>query len=150
MRSPGAPSVTFLPGLTPERAAAYWRDVARAAEHGRAGDDRGAGRGWRSLASCRSSRSASRNQPHRAEIAKLLVHSRARRRGVGASLMRAAEDAARTMGRTLLNLDTAKGDDAERLYMPASAGGAPARSRVFALAPSGQLATTVLFWKRLD
>ena len=56
------------------------------------------------------------NQPHRADIAKMQVHRRARRRGLGEALMRAAEDAARGAGRTLLVLDTVTGSDAERLY----------------------------------
>jgi GNAT superfamily N-acetyltransferase len=55
------------------------------------------------------------NQPHRADIAKMLVHRRARRRGVGAAILAAAEDAAGAAGKTLLVLDTASGD-AERLY----------------------------------
>jgi GNAT superfamily N-acetyltransferase len=55
------------------------------------------------------------NQPHRGDIAKMLVHRRARRRGVGAALLAAAEDRALGAGKTLLVLDTASGD-AERLY----------------------------------
>ena len=56
------------------------------------------------------------NQQHRAEIAKLLVHPHARRRGIGRALMEAAEDVARSAGRTLLTLDTRTGDSAEPLY----------------------------------
>lgn len=56
------------------------------------------------------------NQPHRADIAKLLVHRRARRNGLGAALMLAAEDEARRIGRTLLTLDTESGGAGERLY----------------------------------
>jgi GNAT superfamily N-acetyltransferase len=56
------------------------------------------------------------NQPHRADISKLLVHRRARRRGVAEALMHAAEEAARGMGRTVLVLDTVTGGTAERLY----------------------------------
>lgn len=56
------------------------------------------------------------NQAFRAELAKLLVHPRARRQGLGAALMRAAEDEARRIGRTLLTLDTETGSAAERLY----------------------------------
>jgi GNAT superfamily N-acetyltransferase len=56
------------------------------------------------------------NQAFRADLAKLLVHRRARRRGLGGALMRAAEDEARRIGRTLLTLDTETGSDAERLY----------------------------------
>jgi GNAT superfamily N-acetyltransferase len=57
------------------------------------------------------------NQAFRADVAKLLVHRRARRRGIGAALMGAAEEEARRIGRTLLTLDTETGSDAERLYM---------------------------------
>src|SRR5207244_2338252 len=56
------------------------------------------------------------NQPHRADVKKLLVHRASRHRGIGAALMTAAEHAARPHGRTLLVLDTAVGGDAERLY----------------------------------
>lgn len=56
------------------------------------------------------------NQTFRADLAKMLVHSRARRRGLGAALMRAAEDEARRIGRTLLTLDTEAGSAGERLY----------------------------------
>ena len=88
------------------------------------------------------------NQPHRADVAKMLVHRRARRLGVGAAVLRAAEDAARMAGKTLLVLDTAS-NDAERLY---------ARNgwqRVgiipeFALMPDGAPCATVVYYKRLD
>lgn len=56
------------------------------------------------------------NQAFRADLAKMLVHRRARRQGLGAALMRAAEDEARRIGRTLLTLDTQTGSAGERLY----------------------------------
>jgi GNAT superfamily N-acetyltransferase len=56
------------------------------------------------------------NQAFRADLAKMLVHRRARRQGLGAALMRAAEDEARRIGRTLLTLDTETGSAGERLY----------------------------------
>lgn len=56
------------------------------------------------------------NQPHRAEVAKLLVHRRSRRTGLGTRLMQTIEDAARRAGFSLLTLDTKRGDTAERLY----------------------------------
>ena len=56
------------------------------------------------------------NQPHRADVAKMLVHSRARRQGLGARLLRAAEEAAAEAGRTLLILDTVEGREGHRLY----------------------------------
>ncbi|TDQ81400.1 acetyltransferase (GNAT) family protein [Dongia mobilis] len=56
------------------------------------------------------------NQPHRADIAKMLVHRRARRQGLGKALLDAAESHAREIGRTLLTLDTESGSDGERFY----------------------------------
>lgn len=56
------------------------------------------------------------NQPHRADLAKMLVHRRARRQGLGLALLRAVEAEARRVGRTLLTLDTESGSDGERLY----------------------------------
>lgn len=60
---------------------------------------------------------APENQSFRADLAKMLVHSRARRRGLGALLMQAAETEARRIGRTLLTLDTETGSDGEKLYL---------------------------------
>jgi GNAT superfamily N-acetyltransferase len=85
------------------------------------------------------------NQPHRADIRKLLVHRSARKHGIGAALMTRAEAEAKARGRTLLVLDTASGD-AERLY---------ARSgwqRVgivpdYAMWPGGGFCDTTFFWK---
>ena len=87
------------------------------------------------------------NQPHRADIKKLLVHRSARKHGIGAALMQRAEQEAKARGRTLLVLDTASGD-AERLY---------ARSgwqRVglvpdYAMWPQGGFCDTTFFWKKL-
>ncbi len=88
------------------------------------------------------------NQPHRADIAKVLVHRRARRRGLAAALMAAAEAAALELGRTLLVLDTVEGGDAERLYERLGwqrVGAIPD----YALFPDGRLCATVVFYKRL-
>jgi GNAT superfamily N-acetyltransferase len=88
------------------------------------------------------------NQPHRADIAKMLVHRRARRRGVGSALMRAAENAAREAGKTLLVLDTATGGDAERLYARLGwtlVGVIPD----YALWPQGGLCSTSLYYRKL-
>jgi GNAT superfamily N-acetyltransferase len=88
------------------------------------------------------------NQPHRGEIAKLLVHRSARRRGVAQLLMEQAEAAARAEGKTLLVLDTVTGDPAERLYERLG------WSRVgvipgYALYPDGRPCDTTVFWKGL-
>ena len=88
------------------------------------------------------------NQPHRAEIAKLLVHRDARRQGVAERLMAAAENEARAAGKTLLVLDTVTGDAAERLYTRLG------WSRVgvipnYALYPDGRPCATTVFYKEL-
>ena len=88
------------------------------------------------------------NQPHRADLSKMLVHRRARRRGVGKALLHAAENFARENGKRLLVLDTASGD-AERLY----ARGGWIRVGVvpgFALWPEGGLCDTTFFYRRLE
>lgn len=88
------------------------------------------------------------NQPHRADIAKMQVHRRARRKGVGAKLLAAAEASARKAGRTVLVLDTVTGSDAYRLYERLGyqrVGEIPD----YALWPEGGLCPTTFFWKRL-
>src|SRR5258708_18582128 len=88
------------------------------------------------------------NQPHRADVAKMQVHRRARRRGLGAALMRAAEAAAREAGKTLLVLDTVTGGDAERLYARLGwqrCGVIPG----YALWPQGGLCSTTVFYRVL-
>jgi GNAT superfamily N-acetyltransferase len=88
------------------------------------------------------------NQPHRGDIAKLLVRRSARRRGIAARLMEAAEREALAEGKTLLVLDTVTGDAAERLYE----GLAWTRVGVipnYALYPDGRPCDTTLFYKQL-
>ena len=88
------------------------------------------------------------NQPHRAEIAKLLVHRSARRRGIAELLMEHAESEARAEGKTLLVLDTVTGDPAERLYLRLGwtrVGVIPG----YALYPDGRPCDTTVFWKAL-
>lgn len=88
------------------------------------------------------------NQPHRGEIARMLVHPDARRRGIAAALLAAAEDEARRAGKTLLVLDAVTGGDAARLYEREGwtvVGDVPG----FALYPDGRPCGTTYFWKRL-
>lgn len=88
------------------------------------------------------------NQPHRGDIAKLLVHRRARGRGIAQQLMAAAEDAARADGRTLLVLDTVTGSTAFRLYERlgwVAVGEIPG----YALGVNGDLEATTVFYKQL-
>jgi GNAT superfamily N-acetyltransferase len=89
------------------------------------------------------------NQPHRAEIAKLLVLRSARGRGLAAALMRRAEECAKQAGKSLLVLDTCEGGAAEKLYERLGwvrAGVIPK----YALYPDGSWCDTVIFWKALD
>ncbi len=88
------------------------------------------------------------NQPHRADVAKMQVHRRARRRGLGTALMQAAETVAREAGRTLLVLDTVTGSDAERLYTRLGwrrCGVIPG----YALWPQGGFCDTTVFYRVL-
>ena len=88
------------------------------------------------------------NQPHRGDIAKMLVHRRVRRRGVGAALLAAAERSALSAGKTLLVLDTVTGADAERLYARQGwrrCGEIPD----YALWPDGRPCATTIFFKSL-
>ncbi len=88
------------------------------------------------------------NQPHRGEIAKLLVHRSARRRGIARLLMERAELEARAEGKSLLVLDAVTGGDAARLYarMGWTTVGVIPR---YALYPDGRPCDTTYFWKAL-
>jgi GNAT superfamily N-acetyltransferase len=89
------------------------------------------------------------NQPHRADIKKLLVHRSARGHGVGAALMAQVEEEARRRGRWLLVLDTVPGENGYRLYTRQGW----IRSGIipdYALFPDGRLCDTAVFWKRLE
>jgi acetyltransferase len=89
------------------------------------------------------------NQPHRAEIAKLLVHRRSRRMGLGTQLMQTIEDEARRAGFALLTLDTKRGDAAEHLYR--QLGWTPAGTIPgYALDPDGTPHDAVIFYKELS
>jgi len=88
------------------------------------------------------------NQPHRADLAKMLVHRRARRQGLGAALMRAAETTALECGKTLLVLDAVTDGDAARLYERLGwvrVGDIPN----YALFPKGGLCSTTVFYRTL-
>ena len=107
-------AVSFLAPLSLARAEEWWRRSLAAREGGPivvvARDDRG-------ISGCVQLQPAwAPNQPHRAEISKLLVHRRSRRQGLGERLMLAIEDEARGAGFVLLTLDAKRGEAAERLY----------------------------------
>jgi GNAT superfamily N-acetyltransferase len=142
----GGASVSFMRPLSHERAVAYWQGVAQGVAEGKralliAEDGNGV------CGTVQLVFDLPENQPHRADLSKMLVHRRARRRGLGGALMRAAEITARECGKTLLVLDTAS-DDAERLYERMGwqrVGKIPD----FALLPQGGLCATVVFYRDL-
>jgi len=143
----GDASVSFMHPLTHAGASRYWRRLAGDVTDGRrillVADDAEGIAGTVQVVPAQQE-----NQPHRADIAKMLVHRRARGRGIGAALMRAAEESARSAGKTLLVLDTATGSDAERLYARLGwqlAGVVPD----YALWPRGGLCSTSFYYLRL-
>ena len=111
----GGASVSFMAPLTRERAVDFWRRVAAGVHAGErallVAEDGGGICGTVQLVL-----DLPENQPHRADLAKMLVHHRTRRQGLGAALVRAAEGVALDCGRTLLVLDTVTGGAGERLY----------------------------------
>jgi GNAT superfamily N-acetyltransferase len=143
----GGASVGFMAPLSRDKAQAFWRKVADGVQRGErvlfvVRNDSGGIDGTVQLVV-----DLPENQPHRADVAKLQVHRRARRRGVGEALMAAAEAAARDMGKTLLVLDTSS-EDAERLYTRQGwqlCGSIPG----FALLPEGGLCATTIFYKAI-
>ena len=145
----GGASVGFMQPLSRDRAVGFWRAAQSSAARGErvvlvAEDERGRIDGTVTLLLATPD-----NQPHRAEIAKMQVHRRARRRGLGAALMRAAEEAARESGRWLLVLDTVTGSDAACLYASLGwirVGEIPD----YALWPGGDYCSTTFYYRRLS
>jgi ribosomal protein S18 acetylase RimI-like enzyme len=109
-------SVNFVNPFTIEEAAAYWRDKVLEPVASDRRDLFVVERDGRIAGSVQLDRDTPPNGRHRAEVAKLLVHPEARRRGVATALMDALEARAREQGRTLLTLDTRAGDPAAALY----------------------------------
>lgn len=143
----GGASVSFMLPMTRAKAEAFWRRTAASAARGErvvlAAED-AAGE---IVGTAQIILEQPENQPHRGDLAKMLVHRRARRRGVGAALLVAAERSALDAGKTLLVLDTAS-DDAERLY---GRNGWQPCGQVpgYALLPDGRPCATTFFYKFL-
>jgi ribosomal protein S18 acetylase RimI-like enzyme len=143
----GGASVSFMLPMTRAKAVSFWRNVAKAVARGErllfvAEDDQGV------VGTVQVILDLPENQPHRGDVAKMLVHRRARRRGVGERLLQAAEDGARAMNRRILVLDTAS-DSAARLYTRAGwkvVGVIPE----YALLPGGDPCATTYFYKDLS
>jgi len=143
----GGASVSFMHPLSITAAVAFWRrvadDVARGARALLVADDASGIVGTVQLVL-----EQPENQPHRAELVKMLVHRRARRQGLGASLMRAAESMGRECGKSLLVLDAVTGGDAERLYARLGwerCGVIPG----YALMPRGGFCATTYFYRQI-
>ena len=146
----GGASVSFMAPLSREKADAFWRRVASGVAAGErillAAEDSASGE---SVGTVQVIVGLPENQPHRAEIAKMLVRRSARRRGLGGILMRAAAEAAQEAGKTLLVLDTVTGSDAERLYERLGwtrVGVVPG----YALMPDGSPCDATFFYKSLS
>ncbi|EMD9174309.1 GNAT family N-acetyltransferase [Cronobacter turicensis] len=144
----GGASVSFMLPFSPEKARAFWLDVAQSA----ARDDRlvlaAFDEEGKPVGTVQLILSQPENQPHRADVSKLLVHRRARRAGIAQALMETLESEARKAGKTVLVLDTSTGSDAERFYSRhqwKKAGVIPN----YALMPDGSPCGTTLFFKQL-
>jgi GNAT superfamily N-acetyltransferase len=143
----GGASVSFMHPLALPSARAFWQRVADEVQRGErallvAEDAAGI------VGTVQLVLAMPENQPHRADLAKMLVHRRARHQGVGAALLAAAEQLARDCGKTLLVLDTASAE-AERLYARAGwqrCGVVPG----YALLPHGGLCATTFFYRELN
>ena len=139
--------VSFMAGLSLAEAASWWRQTLRASSPRaiiliarQAGEVAG---------TVQLQPAWAPNQPHRADIAKLIVHRKARRNGIARELMREVERLAKDAGFTLLLLDTCKGTAAERLYQSLGwtrVGEVPH----FALNPDGTPCDTVFFYRQLS
>jgi len=144
----GGASVSFMAPLTRQRADAFWlgvRDrVAAGTSEVLVAELEGTVVGTVQLVMAQPE-----NQPHRADVAKMLVHRSARRRGIGTALMTAVEELARAKDKTLLVLDTVTGGEAERLYQGLDwtvVGRVPG----YALFPDGRFCDTTVFYKELE
>lgn len=144
----GGASVSFMHPMSRAKAETFWRSVAAGVTRGdrivlAAEDAEGM-----IVGTVQVLLNQPENQPHRGDIAKMLVHRKARRQGVGAALLAAAERSALEAGKTLLVLDTVTGGDAERLYARHGwqrCGVIPD----YALWPDGRPCATTVFFKFL-
>ncbi|MFT4069973.1 GNAT family N-acetyltransferase [Paraburkholderia sp.] len=144
----GGASVSFMLPISREKARTFWRGVADGVARGErvlliAEDGNGDIVGTVQLITAQPE-----NQPHRADVAKMLVHRKARRRGVGHDLMTAIDRIAREENKSVLVLDTVTGGDAERLYQRAGwqrVGNVPD----YALMPDGKFCGTTFYCKQL-
>ena len=143
----GGASVSFMAPIAWEHAESFWRGVAVRVAEGTT-DLLIAELGGAVVGTVQLVAAVPENQPHRADVAKMLVLRRARRQGVGRALMRAVEQLAAAKGKTLLVLDTVSGAAGARLYESVgwvSVGTIPN----YALFPDGRPCDTTIFYRAL-
>jgi GNAT superfamily N-acetyltransferase len=143
----GGASVSFMWPMTRAKALTYWRDVAASVTRCERVVLAAYDAAETIVGTVQVVFAQPENQPHRADVAKMLVHRRARRQGAGAALLVAAERHALDSGKTLLVLDTAS-PDAERLYVRQ---GWQLCGRIpdYALMPDGARCATMVYYKSL-
>jgi GNAT superfamily N-acetyltransferase len=144
----GGASVSFMWPLPRDKALQFWRGVAQGVARGERALLLAADAAGRTVGTVQLVLAMPDNQPHRADVAKMLVHRSARRQGVAQQLMASLDQVARQEGRSVLVLDTVTGGDAERLYARAGwqrVGSVPG----YALMPDGALCATTFFHKQL-
>jgi ribosomal protein S18 acetylase RimI-like enzyme len=140
-------SVGFMHPLSKKTAVAFWESSMAAADRG----ERivlGARKNGKLIATVSLLTNCPENQPHRAEIAKLMTAVSCRGRGVARRLVTEAERMAVDMGKTLLNLDTAADEGAAGFYESLGfhkTGVIPD----YALKPHGGLTDTIIYWKKI-
>ncbi len=144
----GGASVSFMHPLSREKSLKFWSGVAASVARGErivlvAQDEAGD-----IVGTVQVVLDQPENQPHRADVSKLLVHEKARRQGLAGRLMAALENTAREHGKTVLVLDTATGSGAENFYLQCGwqrVGEVPR----YALMPDGSVTGTTIFYKFL-
>lgn len=144
----GGASVSFMLPMTRAKAEAFWRSASASVARGERVVLVACDAAETIVGTVQILLDQPENQPHRGDIAKMLVHRRARRRGVAAALLAAAERSALSAGKTLLVLDTVTGSDAARLYAQQGwqrCGEIPG----YALWPDGTPCATTVFFKFL-
>ncbi len=144
----GGASVSFMLPMTRDKALTFWRGVAAGVQNNERAVLVAQDAHQHIIGTVQLVLAQPENQPHRADVAKLLVHRSARGQGLGDALMRAVEPLARSAGKTVLVLDTASAA-AEKIYRRQGwqwLGVIPG----YALLPQGGLCDTAYFFKAID
>ncbi|WP_233804786.1 GNAT family N-acetyltransferase [Paraburkholderia sp. HP33-1] len=144
----GGASVSFMLPISRDTALAFWGKVAQSVARGERALLIAEDRSGDIVGTVQLITTQPENQPHRADVAKMLVHRKARRRGVGHALMREIDRIAQAEKKSVLVLDTVTGGEAERLYQRAGwqrVGSVPN----YALMPDGAFCGTTFYCKQL-